>query len=253
VSELTSELQRMADDAARQARPPAAADIIRQGDLRRRRSLARQSVGGLSAAGVVGAGVALGLGLTGPAGSTPAHGSVTIRTDAFTIVSNANGTDTLTMNAMILLEPGTLQADLVKDGIPALVTVGSFCSSDPEPTGFAQVVSPRKARGPVDQRGPGAITINPAAMPAGTELSFGNFKIANGGQTSVTLIDKGSYTCTSATPTAPPSDGMMIGLQSTKQSRSFSESGRAPSGTPGGAPSPGQGSGQSSSQMSGPS
>ena len=56
MSELTSELQRMADDAARQARPPAAAEIIRQGD-RRRRSLTRRSLGGLSAAGVAGAGV----------------------------------------------------------------------------------------------------------------------------------------------------------------------------------------------------
>ena len=50
MSELTSELQRMADDAAGQARPPAAADIIRQGDRRRQRSLTRQSLAGLSAA-----------------------------------------------------------------------------------------------------------------------------------------------------------------------------------------------------------
>ena len=115
MSELTSELRRMADDAARQARPPAAAEIIRHGDRRRRRSLTRQSLGGLSAAGVVGAGVALGLGLTG---SAQAHGTGTIRTAAFTLVSNANGTAALTINNNVLFEPGILQRDLARNGIP---------------------------------------------------------------------------------------------------------------------------------------
>ena len=42
--------------------------------------------------------------------------------------------------------PSTLQSDLEQDGIPAMVTVGSFCSSDPAPAGFLQVVSiPRGA------------------------------------------------------------------------------------------------------------
>jgi len=233
MSELTSELQRMADDAARQARPPAAADIIRQGELRRRRSFARQSLGGLSAAGVAGAGVALGLGLTGSAGSAAPHGNGTISTDAFTIVSNANGTDTLTLNALVLLEPGTLQRDLAQDGIPALVTTGRFCTSDPEPAGWSQVIAPQKTPGPVGQRGPGTITIDPAALPAGTELSFGNFTAANGGQTSVTLIDKGSFSCASSAPTAPPAEGMIIGLTRTKQGDSGSEIGRAAGGGPG--------------------
>jgi hypothetical protein len=48
-------------------------------------------------------------------------------------------------------------------------------------------------------------------MPAGTELSFGNFQLANASQTSVALIDTRSYTCTSTAPTAPPPDGVMIG------------------------------------------
>jgi hypothetical protein len=225
VSELTSELQRMADDAARQARPPAAADIIRQGDRRRRRSLARQSLGGLSAAGVVGAGVALGLGLTG---SAPGHGPGTIRTAAFTLVSNADGTATLTINPNVLLEPATLQRDLAHDGIPALVTVGSFCSSDPAPAGFSEVVSLQKiprdelpAPSPGTSPGPKprhlpdrTMTINPAAMPAGTELSFGNFQLANGAQTSFALIDTASYTCTSTAPAAPPPGGAEIGFSS---------------------------------------
>jgi hypothetical protein len=201
VSNLTSELQRMADDAARQARPPAAAEIIRQGDRRRRHSLARQSLGGLSAAGVVGAGVALGLGLTG---SAPAHPTGTIRTAAFTLVNNANGTATLTINGNVLFEPGTLQSDLGQDGIPAKVTVGSFCSSDPAPVSALQVVS-------VPDIQPGAaptVTIDPRAMPTGTELSFGNFQLANGGRTFIAVIDPGSYTCTSTAPTGASGDAV---------------------------------------------
>lgn len=201
MSELTSELQRMADGAASQARPPAAAEIIRQGDRRRRRSLTRQSLGGLSAVGVVGAGVALGLGLTG---SGPAYATGTIRTAAFTLVNNANGTATLTINNYVLFEPGTLQSDLAQDGIPAKVTVGSFCSSDPAPASASQVVSVPKIQ-------PGeapTVTIDPRAMPAGTELSFGNFQLANGGRTFIAVIDQGSYTCTSTAPTAARGDAV---------------------------------------------
>ena len=207
MSELTSELQRMADDAARHARPPAATEIIRQGDHRRRRSLARQSLGGLSVAGVAGAGVALSLGLTG---SAPAHATGTIRTAAFTLVSNANGTATLTIKNNVLFEPATLQADLAQDGIPAKVTVGSFCSSDPAPAAASQVVS-------VPEIQPGqapTVTINPRAMPTGTELSFGNFQNANGGRTFLAVIDADSYTCTSAAPAVMSHGGAVFGFKS---------------------------------------
>ena len=202
MPELTSELQRMAGDAARLARPPAAAEIIRQGDRRRRRSRTRRALGGLAAAGIAGAGVALSLGL---AGSAPAHG--TIRTAAFTLVSNANGTATLSMNPMVVLEPGTLQSDLARYGIRAMVTVGSFCSSDPPPAGIRKVIKFAGSPG-----NPGNdMVINPAAMPAGTELSFGYFRRADGVQTSLALISMRSYTCTTDPPPGPPPDGVMIG------------------------------------------
>jgi hypothetical protein len=246
VSDLTSELRRMADDAARQARPPAAAEIIRQGDRRRRRSFTRQSLGALSVAGAAGAGVALGLGLTG---SPSPHGTATIRTAAFTLVKNANGTATLTINSNVLFEPATLQSDLEQDGIPAKVTVGSFCSSDPVPAGMSQVVSVQRVQrrggmnphvappsaqrsgqtrhsGQVPMRGGNTrqtITINPAAMSAGTELSFGNFRAANGEQTFFTLINTASFTCSSAPPAADAPQGIYgIGFGSTQSQSSSS-------------------------------
>ena len=165
--------------------------IVRHGRTTRR----RRRLIGLAGTGAVAVTAALAAGL---ASSAPVHGTSTIQTAAFTLVSNANGTATLTIKPKVLLEPGTLQRDLARDGISAKVTVGSFCASDPAPAGLLHVVSiPRT-------RHIRTITINPATMPAGTELSFGNFQLTNGEQTNFALIDKGSYTCTAhATPLQP--------------------------------------------------
>jgi hypothetical protein len=165
--------------------------IVRHGRTTRR----RRRLIGLAGTGAVAVTAAVAVGL---ASSAPVHGTSTIQTAAFTLVSNANGTATLTIKPKVLLEPGTLQRDLARDGISAKVTVGSFCSSDPAPAGLLHVVSiPRT-------RYVRTITINPAAMPAGTELSFGNFQLTNGEQTNFALVDKGSYTCAAhATPLQP--------------------------------------------------
>ena len=45
------------------------------------------------------------------------------------------------------------------------------------------------------------ITIDPSAMPAGAELSFGYFQLSPGQQQAdLVLIDSSSYTCTSGPP-----------------------------------------------------
>jgi hypothetical protein len=44
------------------------------------------------------------------------------------------------------------------------------------------------------------VTIHPAAMPEGAELSFGNFQLVDGQETAFALIDTNSYTCASAAP-----------------------------------------------------
>jgi hypothetical protein len=180
--------------------------IVRHGRATRR----RRRLIGLAGTGAVAVTAALAVGLTGIIGST--HRTGTIRTAAFTLVSNANGTATLTINPKVLLDASTLQSDLKQDGIPAMVTVGSFCSSDPPPAGFLRVVSfqPKtqgSGRQPVADP---TVTFHPSAMPAGAELSFGDFQLASSQQTSFTLIDTGSYTCTSTAPTAPPFHGVML-------------------------------------------
>ena len=175
-----AELRELRDSLAGIAMPgrPRLGAIAARGRARRRHRLS--AVAGLSVAGAA-AGTALALGLTGVLGRSPAPG--TIRTAAFTIVSNPNGTATLTINPKELLDPAALQSDLAHYGIPAKVTSGSLCSSDPAPAGFSQVVSGQPA-GPstvTPQSGvQPTITIDPSAMPAGTELSIGDFQLSSG-------------------------------------------------------------------------
>ncbi len=187
------------------ASPPDLGAIIASGRARRRHRIA--AVTGLSVAAA--AGTALALSLTGALGPSRTPGTpAAIRTAAFTLVSHSNGTTTLTINPKELLDPAALQSDLAQYGIPAKVTSGSFCSSDPAPAGFSQVVSFSPA-GPATVTPPPVgqptMTIDPAAMPAGTELSFGYFQLSSGEysgeqQADVVLISNSSYTCSSSPP-----------------------------------------------------
>jgi hypothetical protein len=220
TEELESELRRvLARAAADIPHPEQAGQRLLQRNYRPGRGH-RQLAAGIAAT-TAAAAVVLGLGLSGVLGSAPARGTGTIRTAAFIVVEHANGTATVTIkNAVQVLldDPGALQRVLRHDRIPALVTAGRFCSSHPVPRGIAKVL-PRwaaesraftapygRATGPV--RIPTSFTINPAAMRAGTELSFGNFRLLDSHspriETIIELIDTKSYTCTSTTPHAPP-------------------------------------------------
>ena len=144
-----AELRELRDSLSGVAMPerPRLEAITARGRARRRHRLS--AVAGLSVAGAA-AGTALALGLTGVLGPAPAPG--TIRTASFTLVSNANGTATLTLNPKELLDPAALQSDLAQYGIPAKVTTGSFCSSDPAPGRlFAGRVAPLR-RGRIPRR-----------------------------------------------------------------------------------------------------
>jgi hypothetical protein len=187
------------------ASAPNLAAITARGRARRARRLS--AVAGLSVAGVA-AVTAVALGVSGAFSPAPRLG--TIRTAAFTLSQNQNGTDTLTLHPGELFDPAQLQADLAQYGIPAKVTSGSYCTSDPEPAGFSQVVSlPGPGNWRVGSGQQPTITIDPSAMPAGTELSFGSFRITTGEfagelQADMDLINTSSFTCTSTPPTLGP-------------------------------------------------
>jgi hypothetical protein len=115
--DLTSELQQMADDAARQARPLGVAEVIRRGDRRRRRSITRLSLGGLSAIGGVAA-VIIGVIALLPASHQPGP-PVHAQLAAWTVVKQADGT--VLVKIREFRDPAGLQRELRADGIPASV------------------------------------------------------------------------------------------------------------------------------------
>jgi hypothetical protein len=187
------------------ASPPDVEAIMASGRSRRIRRLS--GVAGLS---VAAAGTALALGLAGVFG--PARAPGTIRTVSFTIVSDPNGAATLTINPKVLVDAAALQNDLQQYGIPAMVTSGSFCSSDPTPAGFSQVVHVYPFLGPGRHILPRGVhptlTFNPASMPVGTKLSFGIFQLSSGGQEAdFMLVNTNSYTCSSTPPSGGPDNG----------------------------------------------
>jgi hypothetical protein len=103
VSDLTGELQAMADHAAHQARPLAAADVIRRGDRRRRRTIAQQSLGGLSVAGV--AAVAILAGVAGGVPVAPASSSGASPAGHTLAETTSSRAGDMTISAKYLYEP----------------------------------------------------------------------------------------------------------------------------------------------------
>ena len=227
-SALTAELVDSLGDLAVPERPPLAA-ITDRGRVYQRRRLA-----GLAGLGVACAvtGIALVLGLTGVLGAAPTRNG-TAQTAAFTLTSYTNGTVSLKLSQVF--DPAALQRALAQHGTRALVKVGSYCSSSPAaPSSIRLGVLPGASAGPAGTRrraAPGlgngqgiwesvtlpvkpsqlapmvdpiSMVINPAAMPAGTELFIGYFDLAQ--TIVVNLIYTSSHTCrnTQQPPGGPP-------------------------------------------------
>jgi hypothetical protein len=227
-SALTAELVDSLADLAVPERPPLTA-ITDRGRVYQRRRLA-----GLAGLGVACAvtGIALVLGLTGVLGAAPTRNG-TAQTAAFTLTSYTNGTVSLKLSQVF--DPAALQRALAQHGTRALVKVGSYCSSSPAaPSSIRLGVLPGASPGPAGTRrraAPGlgngqgiwesvtlpvkpsqlapmvdpiSMVINPAAMPAGTELFIGYFDLAQ--TIVVNLIYTSSHTCrnTQQPPGGPP-------------------------------------------------
>ena len=186
---------------------PVEAILAKGRSRRHRRRLAQLSAAGVAASGCLALGLAAVVGSGSPA---PVPG--TIRTAAFTLARNANGTASLKLNQDQTFDPAALQQALARDGIPALVQNGIFCKSTPAPpsSGVVSVQLPDGSPVPVTGRRspvpPDALTvINPGAMPAGTELSFtylNHDRVLTG-----SLIYTAAHTCGSAPPAGPPPAG----------------------------------------------
>ncbi len=189
---------------------PVEAILAKGRSRRHRRRLVQLSAAGVAASGCL----ALGLAAVVASGS-PAPAPGTIRTAAFTLALNANGTASLTLNQDQMFDPAALQQALASDGIPALVQTGTICTSTPAPpTAISGVLSIQLPDGsPVAKSTPGrypvppdAVTvINPAAMPTGTELSF--TYVNHDHDLMAGLIYTAAHTCSSTSPAGPPPAG----------------------------------------------
>jgi hypothetical protein len=132
-----------------------------------------------------------GPGSAGPGSASP--GSV--RLAAFTVTNGPGDSTTLILRRDGALDPSALRQALAQHGIPAMVTVGSFCRTNPlAPVPFGQVVQPTTLADGSD-----AIVINGQAMPSGAELSIAIFP-----QTvRMVLIEQGAPLSCFSTPGQP--------------------------------------------------
>jgi len=182
--------------------PPDAEAVMARGRTRRHRRRAGIGMAGTAAA----AATAIGLASVLAGGPVPAHATGTIRTLGFTLVKNDNGSVTLTLTQHQMFNPDTLQHALAQDGIPALVQIGTWCSSKLAPgSALNKAVSIQLPGGSPVTGAPGqrevpippdaVNVIDPAAIPAGAELFFGFQN--NDHDIVVNLINIDSYTCVS--------------------------------------------------------
>jgi hypothetical protein len=168
--------------------------------------LGKRAAVGLAVAAVA---VAAGVGIDQAVGHGPSTTSarstghvVHIRTAAFMVDTNAGGTVTVTLlHDHAFVDPGALRNALAEAGVPALVTAGKVCYLPHHPTAVLPMVlsgTPHQANGNT------VVTITPAAIPAGSELSIGYFQVSGGHGLFVTVVpDNASLTCAATPPYAP--------------------------------------------------
>lgn len=173
MSELTTELRDMASEA-QQASPRAVAEILRDGDRARRRTLAGRSAAGLTTAAAVAAAVSL---VTmqhpgaSPAQPPRAQGAQPpkVQLTAWTVAKLADGKVSLTIRQ--LRDTAGLQRTLRAAGVPASVlTTGQAdpCHSD----GSAGKVVTGTGATFTKESDATVMTIDTAALPSGDGVQF---------------------------------------------------------------------------------
>jgi hypothetical protein len=173
--------------------PPSAERIIARGQTRRHR---RWSAGALTAAAAAIAAAAITVpGHAHPGTLKLGSKQVNVELAGYSINSNTNGTVTITVTDEQSMNPAYMQRVLAQAGVPAVIRVGSFCSTSTQPPGYSQVVSDGQ------KLQENVMVITPSAMPQDAELSIGYFP----DHVAFTLVSAGQpLTCvTSDQPSNP--------------------------------------------------
>jgi hypothetical protein len=191
-SSLTSFTDSMTD--VRLERPVSTIQARARG-RRVRRGLAGASAGGLA----LGVGLALaagggGGGAAGGGSAAPRARPVHVNLDAWSVNTLSSGL--VYVDVRELQNPGLLRQTLADAGIPAIVTFGEICT---QPNGGGtdnlQQIIGKSAAG-----GEARLTLNPAGIPQGSELSIGIVAASKNGvrgfNSGFSVVKKGSkLTC----------------------------------------------------------
>ncbi|MEU4642320.1 hypothetical protein [Micromonospora sp. NPDC023814] len=146
-------------------------EIVAAGNARRRRRAGVVTMAAVALAAGLAVGVSS-LAGSGP-GATPTAqrpaATAPVHPAAFSLVSNLDGTLTLTLSRKQLADPDALRKALVDAGVRAKVTTdGTTCHSNPRPRNM-EAVFPSAKHQPDDT----VIVINPAAMEPGSVVVIG--------------------------------------------------------------------------------
>jgi hypothetical protein len=186
----------------------------------RARARRQRRVGGLSVA-AAGACAALAVGLlSGSGGAVPAaqhdtasqHHAAPVQLTAFSLVTGAGGSTTLTLYPGEVANPSAVRQALAEHGIPALVTAGQFCRNGTLPgwPGIDQVATflPTGLKHAANGRAGGmTVVIHGSAIPSGAKLSIGYRQDPQNREVSFKLIQADApLTCTSLPDSGPHGD-----------------------------------------------
>jgi hypothetical protein len=180
--------------------------LDRPADAIRARARGRRLRRGLAGAGAGGMALGVGLALAVGGGSGTSARSVHVNLDAWSVNTLSSGLVYVDVRAM--RDPALLRQTLARAGVPAIVTFGEFCTeASGGNAGNLQQILGKAAPG-----GEPKLTINPAAIPAGSELSIGIVSVstesANELQASFGLVTLGSrLTCGNPDTQPGPGEG----------------------------------------------
>ncbi|HEX8008179.1 MAG TPA: hypothetical protein VF482_17325 [Trebonia sp.] len=178
--------------------------LDRSADAIRARARGRRLRRGLAGVGAGGIALGVGLALAVGGGSGTNARSVHVNLDAWSVNTLSSGRVYVDVREM--RDPVLLRQTLARAGVPAIVTFGEICTQ----TSGGDAGNPQRVLGKTVLGGEPKLTINPAAIPAGSELSIGIVSVSKAGtrglDASFTLVKEGSrLTCGS--PRTEPGAG----------------------------------------------
>jgi hypothetical protein len=156
---------------------------------------------GAAAVAIAVAAVVVANGQSGGPGGVEA-GGVHVHLADFSVDTNPNGTVRVALSEAQLLDPDALRQALAQAGIPAMVTVGSFCYNPvvPDRDALSQVFT-MEAPGPGEAA---VVVINPSKLPAGSTLAVGYVMNGPIGKPHFELLTSGANVTCSNNPPPPP-------------------------------------------------